>query len=140
GSGGAESGGVGGGGIGGDWRPFGQMKHFRTHLLPLLFFPWFSTVNAADAKFPSDVEAFIATRENCDHWRGEYPYDKEREADIHWNICQACLGTDVQLADLKIKYTNVVEIISLLNTLELEIEPNPRFGDFCRSLKEPSGI
>lgn len=94
--------------------------------------------NAADSQLPQDVDSFIATREDCDHWRGEDPYDKEREAEINWNVCQTCLGTDEQLASLKKKYANNAAVISVLSEFELKVEPNPRqHRVFCSSLKRP---
>jgi hypothetical protein len=94
--------------------------------------------NAADSQLPEDVESFVATREDCDHWRGEDPYDKEREAEINWNVCQMCFGTDEQLATLKKKHAKNGAVIAVLSEFELKVEPNPRkHRAFCSALKRP---
>ena len=80
---------------------------------------------SADA-LPKDVSSFLQLRESCDHWRGEYGYDEERQADINWSICQACPGTDAKLAKLKRKYKSQENIIAKLNELESEIEPKDK--------------
>lgn len=53
---------------------------------------------------PADVRAFLERRLECDHWRGEEPYDPERAAEINanvqvvrWHGCTTCrLQADVQ--------------------------------------------
>jgi len=110
----------------------------RPYLLLLSLLQCAALAAAADSKLPQDVESFVANREDCDHWRGEYPYDKEREAEINWNVCQTCLGTDKQLATLKKKYAKKAAVISVLSEFDPEVEPNPRqHRAFCNSLERP---
>jgi len=58
----------------------------------------------AQTRFPADVERFIERRDQCDHFRGEEPYDQERCEFLHQRLLEFCVGTDKQLAELKEKY------------------------------------
>lgn len=93
---------------------------------------------AADA-LPKDVSSFLKLRELCDHWRGEYGYDEERQADINWSICQSCPGTDAKLAKLKRQYSGQENILAKLNELESEIEPKDKSAarQFCKKTRKP---
>ena len=93
----------------------------------------------AEDALPKDVSSFLELRESCDHWRGEYGYDKERQADINWSICQSCSGTDAKLAKLKHKYKNQENILTKLNELESEIEPKDKSAarQFCKKTRKP---
>jgi predicted metal-dependent hydrolase len=77
----------------------------------------------AAERLPKDVSGFIEQREACDHWRGEYGYDEERQAEIDTAVCETCVGTDERLAKLKQKYRGKKEIISKLDAFEPDIEP-----------------
>lgn len=94
---------------------------------------------AAPAPFPRDVRDFVATRESCDHWRGEVGYDDERKAEIDWATCQACQGTDAKLAGLKRKYRNNARITEKLGEFDPKIELGNKAiaREFCRSTKRP---
>lgn len=93
--------------------------------------------NAADP--PTDVKKFLALRETCDHWRSESGYDKERQADIDWSVCQSCQGTDAELARLKKKYSGNPKVMETLAELEPEIEPKDKAAAkrFCKSTRKP---
>lgn len=95
---------------------------------------------AAAQEFPKDVLTFLDERESCDHWRGEDGYDKERQADINWSICQSCPGTDAQLAKLKKKYRTNKAIFDKLSELEENIEPKDKAAakQFCQTTRKPN--
>lgn len=50
------------------------------YMRAVCFFVLLTAIGAAVAaeSLPKDVSSFIAQREACDHWRGEYGYDEER--------------------------------------------------------------
>ena len=88
---------------------------------------------------PAKVAAFLERRESCDHWRGERGYDKERQADIDWAMCQACPGTDAQLARLKKKYAANKAVMQKLSEIEPNIEPEDKAAAqrFCSKTRKP---
>lgn len=91
-------------------------------------------VAVAVDSLPKDISRFIAQREACDHWRGEYGYDEQRQADIDAAVCQTCVGTDERLARLKQKYKGKKDILSKLEELEPDIEPedSSQTAAFCK--------
>lgn len=91
---------------------------------------------------PKDVNDFLDQREACDHWRGEYGYDEERQADIDYAICQACVGTDKRLANLKQTYHANKEILSRLDVFESDIEPDDDAANaaFCKKTRKPAWL
>ncbi len=88
--------------------------------------------NASDAtesdsmRFPDEVTDFMVTRDGCDHFRGEEPYDAERRAYIEDNVRQLCSGTDARLADLRRRYRSDAEVIAALRSYEDQIETPPQ--------------
>lgn len=94
---------------------------------------------AAPAPFPRDVRDFVATRESCDHWRGEAGYDDERKAEVAWATCQVCQGTDAKLAGLKRKYRSNERIVEKLSEFDPKIEPDNKAAarEFCRRTRRP---
>ena len=88
---------------------------------------------------PKDVSSFLKLRESCDHWRGEYGYDEERQADINWSVCQSCPRTDAKLAKLKHKYRGNEKVLEKLNKLEPEIEPKDKSEArrLCKKTRKP---
>jgi hypothetical protein len=99
-----------------------------------------ATVLAEEPALPRDVADFLARREECDHWRGEPPWDPARAAQIDWNGCQACSGTDRNLARLKRKYARNAQVMTELKPLTPKIETTSTLRPaFCRSLKPPPG-
>jgi hypothetical protein len=111
---------------------------FRRALLLLLWVQ--ATAIAGEVSMPADVQSYLDRREACDHWRGEYGYDKERQADIDWSICQTCPGSDAALALLKKKYRSNGAVMARLNTLEEQIElpDKAEAKAFCSRTRKPS--
>lgn len=83
----------------------------------------FAAMFSVAAELPKDVSSFIEQRQACDHWRGEYGYDEERQTDIDAAVCETCVGTDQRLAKLKQKYHGKTEILNKLDAFEPDIEP-----------------
>ena len=77
----------------------------------------------AQSRFPAEVERFIERRDQCDHFRGEEPYDQERRDFLRRRTLEFCIGTDKQLAELKQKYRSNHAIMEKLNQYEPQIEP-----------------
>ncbi|BCM25372.1 hypothetical protein [Methyloradius palustris] len=96
-------------------------------------------ISSAETPLPTDVSSFLELRESCDHWRGEYGYDKDRQSDIDWSICQSCPGTDAKLAKLKRKYKNQESVMIKLNDLESKIESKDKAATlkFCKTTRKP---
>ena len=86
------------------------------------------------AELPKDVSNFIEQREACDHWRGEYGYDEDRQTDIDTAVCETCVGTDQRLAKLKQKYQGKKEVLNKLDAIESDIEPedSSQTAAFCK--------
>ena len=77
----------------------------------------------AENRFPVKVELFIERQDQCDHFRGEEPYDQERREFLRQRTLEFCVGTDKQLAELKQKYRSNKAIMEKLNQYESQIEP-----------------
>jgi len=95
---------------------------------------------AAETKaLPRDVSAFVERRESCDHWRGEFGYDAERQADIDWSLCRACTGTDAQLARLQKKYRENAVVMEKLSTFEavIELQDKSEARRHCSKTRKP---
>lgn len=88
----------------------------------------------AAESLPKDVNSFIEQRGACDHWRGEYGYDEEQQAQIDVAVCETCVGTDERLAKLKRKYKAQQKILTRLNKFEADIEPEDGAANaaFCQ--------
>lgn len=96
----------------------------------------FCDAASAGNALPKDVMLFVEQREACDHWRGEYGYDEDRQADIDQAVCQSCVGTDDKLAKLKRKYQGRKEILNKLDAFEADIEPEDtsQTAAFCQKV------
>lgn len=81
-----------------------------------------SDAAASAAPFPREVTEFMVTRDSCDHFRGEEPYDAERRAYIAENIAELCRGTDMKLALLRQRYASDPSVIAALRGYEDQIE------------------
>ncbi|MGF9563492.1 hypothetical protein [Neorhizobium sp. JUb45] len=82
-----------------------------------------ASVPVSAASLPSDVQTFVSERENCDHFRGEEPYDADRRREIEAALDRYCRGTDARLDGLKKKYRNAPAAVrDLLNGFEYPIE------------------
>jgi len=82
-----------------------------------------TSVVASAASLPPDVQTFVTERENCDHFRGEEPYDAERAKEIAAALDRYCRGTDARLQGLKKKYRDAPAAVrDVLNGFEYPIE------------------
>lgn len=97
------------------------MKHL---ILSVLLLIPILTFASADPRLPEDVATFIETRDGCDHFRGEVPYDEARRKFLAENMRALCAGTDKALKSLKSKYRRQPKIIEKLNQYEDSIELN----------------
>ena len=97
---------------------------FRLLIALFLFIPYYTAASDQAEEWPADVAAFIETRDRCDHFRGEEPYDEERRKFLEKNINELCTGTDRKLADLKEKYRGNLAVRERLSLYEENIEPN----------------
>lgn len=79
--------------------------------------------NAQAPTLPADVRAFLEQREQCDHWRSEEPYNRERRLEIEQKACRTCQGTDARLAALRAKYLRDGTVMSRLKDLDAAVEP-----------------
>jgi hypothetical protein len=76
----------------------------------------------AQTRFPAEVERFIERQDQCDHFRGEEPYDQERRAFLHQRLREFCVGIDKELAELKQRYRSNKAVMEKLNRYEPQIE------------------
>lgn len=71
---------------------------------------------------PEDVVEFRKSRDLCEHFRQEEPYDEERRAFIQKNLLEFCTGTDAGLAALRSKYAHDRAVQRALSGYEDDIE------------------
>ncbi len=71
---------------------------------------------------PADVAAFRRERDECDHFRGEEPYDAKRAAELKTQLLKFCKGTDTRLAGLRKKYAGQPAVLATLKDYEERIE------------------
>ena len=79
------------------------------------------------ARIPSEVKAFIAERNTCDHFRGEptegdSPEQVERREFLLDSLDIYCAGTDKRLAALKRRYKANPAVMKRLNEFEEHVE------------------
>ncbi len=90
-------------------------------LAGLVLFIATGSVLASD--LPADVAAFVSDREQCDHFRGEEPYDEERQREVMAALKTYCTGTDARLKALKAKYRHGPSAVrSTLERFEQQVE------------------
>jgi hypothetical protein len=77
---------------------------------------------APDASVPADVAAFRERRDECDHFRGEDPYDEERAASLSEALERTCTGTDAELKALRARYAGDPRVLAMLAEYEDEAE------------------
>jgi hypothetical protein len=70
----------------------------------------------------ADIAAFAERRGQCDHFRGEDPYDKARAEFLREQIAKYCSGTDAELATLKQKYARDSAVMKSLDAYEERVE------------------
>lgn len=93
---------------------------------------WTDNFNqAGDPLIAEDARTFIIKRQGCDHFRGEPPYDEERQNFLTEQIQSLCTGTDAELKRLRIKYADQPETIAALSEFEDCIE----FDTVCTNKK-----
>lgn len=73
-------------------------------------------------KLPADILAFRAKRDDCDHFRGEEPYDAKRAAFLKAALARTCTGTDKALAALRKRYVGQPALLDVLKAYEDRIE------------------
>ncbi len=75
------------------------------------------------ADLPADVVAFMARRDQCDHYRGEDPgQDTTRAAKLERNLVQTCKGTDASLKALRRRYGSDPGVTAALAHYEDDVE------------------
>lgn len=77
---------------------------------------------APDAPLPPEVVAFRERRDECDHFRGEDPYDEERAAFLSEALTRTCTGTDAELKALRARYAGDPRVLAALAEYEDEAE------------------
>ena len=78
--------------------------------------------SATAVALPAEVQAFIAQREACDHFRGEEGYDAERRAFLAKALAKTCTGTDRALAALRERFAAQPAVLAALKDFEVRIE------------------
>jgi hypothetical protein len=76
----------------------------------------------ATAALPADVLRFQAQREQCDHFRGEEPYDAQRAKFLAAALARTCTGTDKALAALRERYRQNPAALAALQDFEDTVE------------------
>lgn len=77
---------------------------------------------APDASLPAEVAAFRERSDECDHFRGEDPYDEERAAFLSEALTRTCTGTDAELKALRAQYAGDPRVLTALAEYEDEAE------------------
>lgn len=75
------------------------------------------------ASLRADVVAFRQRRDECDHFRGEEPYDAERAAFLHAALARTCKGTDAELAGLRKRYARDRAALRALVDYDPNVDP-----------------
>lgn len=73
-------------------------------------------------QMPTDVLAFRAKRDECDHFRVEEATDQARAAFLEKTLARTCTGTDAELASLKRRYAGRPAIMAALSHYDGRIE------------------
>jgi len=102
-----------------------SMKIFSTILVNVLAL---FMLSCATDQHSLNIDKFIERRENCEHFRGEFPDppEPERVNEIIKGVNEYCTGTDAQLAALKVRYADNPVIMEKLNAYEPRIERKKR--------------
>lgn len=74
------------------------------------------------ASLPAEVLAFRERRDECDHFRGEDPYDAERGAFLSAALERTCTGTDAELKTLRTRYAADAIVLAALADYEDQAE------------------
>jgi hypothetical protein len=99
-----------------------MLRAMRT-LFSIYFSTFFLCSCAVQQNF-ADVDRFVARREICEHYAGEFPDppNPQRMKEVIDGVNKYCTGTDAELAGLKARYANNPVIINRLNQYEPSIE------------------
>lgn len=76
----------------------------------------------ASAPLPQAIIAFQQRRDECDHLRGEEPYDQQRAAFLKAALAKACKGSDQALAALRKRFAQHPEALAALKPYQDRIE------------------
>lgn len=71
---------------------------------------------------PEEIKQFQASRDLCDHFRGEEPYDTERREFLLKAMKENCTGTDEALRKLRAKYHDNRAVLESLKKYQDKIE------------------
>jgi len=71
---------------------------------------------------PVEVKCFVANAVACEHFAGEEPYDKDREAFVYEALKQYCSAARNQLRPLEKKYANREEVLRVLAICEKDAQ------------------
>lgn len=77
---------------------------------------------SASGGLPKEVQAFVARRQQCDHFRGEEASDPKRQAFLDAKLKETCGGTDKQLAELRKRYKTNKAVTKALSGFDDTIE------------------
>jgi hypothetical protein len=85
--------------------------------------PWTDNFNTTRSPaIAEEARSFIIQRQGCDHFRGEPPYDEEREQFLLAQIKKLCTGSDAKLKYLRTQYADQSETIKALAEFDECIE------------------
>lgn len=76
----------------------------------------------AHSPLPRSAAAYVTKRDQCDHWRGEDPYDAARASEINAKVRKLCTGTDSELAKLRRRYHANKRVMAALRHYETSVE------------------
>lgn len=69
-------------------------------------------------ELPADAAAFVRRREECEHFLGEEPYDRERREYLAGAVRDTCGGGNRELRTLRQKYRSDAAILQALSGYE----------------------
>lgn len=91
-------------------------------LLPILVSSCERNHSSGKNQLPDEIKQFQATRDLCDHFRGEEGYDAERRAFLLQQMKNYCVGTDEALRRLRLKYRDNRAVQESLMKYEDKVE------------------
>lgn len=68
------------------------------------------------------MRAFADRYDDCQHFRGEEPYDEERRRFLEKSVYQTCTGNDKRLRKLRSAYAGDAEMTRVLSEFEMDAE------------------
>lgn len=101
-------------------------KRLLAYILMFTTVTFFGGPSVAMTKIPlatsAKVEAFTTRRDQCDHFRGEEPYNAARAREIAAKVKRYCTGTDRELRRLRKKYAGNPRVLRTLNRYDPAVE------------------